>query len=239
VPTSARPGQGPRTQRAVATALAVLAALGCSDGTGASDGGTSAAYFINGASVPVRVLVNGVPRVDSLPPATISREVPVGAGSQTVEFRALGSASESSSLDVAFERSRSRYVAVRSNGSQLTGQAIADTGSAPVDGASKLRVVHLAGNAGPLDIWVTRPTAPTPARVLVPFPYGGESAYLQSSAGTWEVIVSRVADPTPENPRPVALATIAIIAGDRSVSTVVALDSPGNWVKLDLLLGTN
>lgn len=230
----------PRTRALVCTLACLATSLACSDGAGPGSDGGSVAIVINGTGVPLQVLVNGVVRIQTLEPATVATSIPVAAGSNTIEIRsAAGAPPASATTTAAFTDGRSRYIAAFADGTGLAVRAIDDTGDEPVEGASKLRVIHLAGDAGALDIWRTEPAAPTPVRVLAPFPYGTASPFAQSAPGSWEVIVTRAVDPVPENPRPVALATIAIITGDAAVATVVVLDAPGNWVKLALLTGSN
>jgi hypothetical protein len=88
-------------------------------------------------------------------------------------------------------------------------------------GKSKLRVVHLAANAGAVEIWRTQPDFATPTHILTPFPYQGASPYLQSDPGNWEVFVT----PAGATTHIATTDAVAVPAGERR--TVVLLDSAG------------
>jgi hypothetical protein len=99
---------------------------------------------------------------------------------------------------------------------------LSDTGSAPVDGRSKLKVVHLAESAPALDVWRTQPDFQQPTRVMFPFPLGAQSNYIESEPGAWEVWATAEGETTP------ALAStgsFTILGGQ--VWTVFLLDEAG------------
>ncbi len=115
-------------------------------------------------------------------------------------------------------------------GASLGAVALSDTGAAPVAGRGKLRVVHLAAGAPAVDVWRTQPDFPTAVRVMFPFAYRAESAYVQSTPGTWTVFVTAAGQAAPVR---AASGPIAVAGGE--VRTVVLLDAPGGGVRVTVL----
>jgi hypothetical protein len=79
--------------------------------------------------------------------------------------------------------------AIDSSGNLGTG-VLTDTGVIATTGHSKLRVVHYAAGAPPVDIWRTQPDFATPTKVMFPFPYLAVSSYIESTPGNWTVFVT-------------------------------------------------
>lgn len=107
----------------------------------------------------------------------------------------------------------------------------ADTGAVVPAGATKLRVIHAATGAPPVDVWRVQPDFATPTRVMTPFAEQAVSAYIQSTPGTWRVWVTRQGATDT-----LALTTVPLTAGQRA--TVVFLNPPqpgGDYVLQSLV----
>jgi hypothetical protein len=104
---------------------------------------------------------------------------------------------------------------------------------------TKLSVINLAASAPALDVWRTQPDYSTPIRIMFPFPYGAQSEFVQSTPGTWEVIVTTASPPAPgePDPRTSALATYSLTINANVAQTLVILDKPGGGVAVSLLTG--
>jgi hypothetical protein len=67
---------------------------------------------------------------------------------------------------------------------------LTDTGSVVPSDKSKLRVVHFAASAPPIDIWRMQPDFQQLLTIMFPFRHREVSPYLQSDPGDWRVLVS-------------------------------------------------
>jgi hypothetical protein len=218
--------------------LAVLALAGCGEAPSAGEplGGDAALRVINGDVTPVAVIVDGKTVVPALAPGTISAALAVPSGARRVQLR--NAVDAVSSVDVTATPTDTPMVAARSLAGRTQAVVIADTGRIVPPNASKLRVVHLAASAPPLDIWRTQPDYRTPITIQFPHPYGVASPYVQSTPGTWEVRVSRGSGLPDGRPvaggwdRALARLTVAVPAGQ--ARTVVVLDAPGGGGALRL-----
>ena len=230
-----------RRARWGAIAGAVVLAAACGDPSSPAEGGEgdgAALRVINGDVVPMAVLVDGRTVVAQLLPGTISSTLRVAPGARRVELR--GATDGVATVDVAATRNDTLTVTAQRQGSgRTTAAVLADTGRIVPAGASKLRVVHMAPNAPPLDVWRTQPDFATPITLMFPFPYGASSSYVQSTPGTWEVRVSRGSG-APDG-RPVsggwdaALARMPIAVPAGQLRTLVILDGPNGTVRLAVL----
>ena len=106
---------------------------------------------------------------------------------------------------------------------------LTDTGSAPVAGKSRLRVVHFATHAPEIDVWRTQPDYQTLIRVMFPFAYRAASPYLLSDPGEWTVVV------TPKDQTTQLYSTGAIDIPAGKVRTVVLLDAPTGGITAVIL----
>lgn len=107
---------------------------------------------------------------------------------------------------------------------------------APAPGSTKIRVVHAASTAPPVDVYATTPYAPlpaTPTLASVPYPFGGP--YLTVPAGVYQ------ARATPAGGRAIAIDSGRLPLLGGTVRTVVALDpaSPNGPFQLLVLPDVN
>jgi hypothetical protein len=178
---------------------------------------------VNGAPGALDVSVDGKSLARALPVASVSALLAVASGSHTVHLQLTGATTGGTDVSVQIAAGATATAAALSvPGSSLTSMVLADTGAAPVTGKSKVRVIHLAGSAPPVDIWRTQPDWHTPIRVMFPFAFRATSEYMQSDPGAWSVW----ATPT-TNWSSVLATTGAITVAGGEVVTVVLLDSAG------------
>jgi hypothetical protein len=102
----------------------------------------------------------------------------------------------------------------------------------PVATAAKVRIVHTAPSAGPVDIYVTGPGAgiatATPAFSNVPF--RAETGYVSLAGGSYEVTVTVAGTKT------AAIGPATVTLADGSVYTAAARDATGGGAPFGLIL---
>lgn len=184
---------------------------------------------VNATTASVTMIVDGVTITGTLGAATVSARVPVGAGSYAVELRHGSTPGFTRTVTVTDDRTVT-IVALDSAGS-VTPAVLADTNSIVPAGATKLRVAHMASQAGPVSIWRTQPDFASPTRVQFPFPYRDVSPYLQSTPGDWRVMVSSEDNTAGPVTMPDTLANSGLITiGDGAAATVILVDQPGGGI---------
>jgi len=176
--------------------LVLLAALGLAIGSGCGENAMSVqaiqgVRIVNAYAQPVDVFVDGALVVSSLPPGQLD-SVEQGAGAHTVALRASG-ASDSVSIPLSIAAGVLRTIAAVRSGGALSASALDDTNAVVPAGATKLRVLHLAPNAGEIQVFRTQPDWGTPIEWQFPFLYDSALAdplahpYMQSTVGTWDI----------------------------------------------------
>ena len=221
---------------------ALVAALGCDlvDPMPVRDQPPTGLRVVHGGPGTIDVAVDGQVAVRSVAPSSVTAALLLGAGTHRIELRPAGSATALADLSVTVAAGRTRTIATgAAAGGQFAAFALSDTGAAHVAGRSKLRIVHLATNAPAMRAWRVQPDFPDRVGVMFPFPYRSESAYLQSTPGTWQVSVTRQDGGADEPGTWSAAAVLASIGpitiGSGEVRTVVVLDAPGGGVRLEVL----
>jgi len=116
------------------------------------------------------------------------RLVPVGR--HVVRIRPWEDTTTLGSAEVTFREGVTHTVAVRVGVNGPEPYDVTDAVTTATPGEGLLRVVQLAPNAPPLDVYVIRPDDPAPVPVMTPFPYAETSPYLSSPAGEWTIIVT-------------------------------------------------
>ena len=206
--------------RPVLFAVIALSASACSSILVVPDAPSSAVRVINASKVPIDVVVDGAILLQGLTAANVSTSLAVTAGAHVVQIRSANSTGADLNVQTISGQTLTT-VALSATASTLSASILADTGSIVPGGKSKLRVAHLAGGAGAIEIWRTQPDYQTPIHIMTPFAYQATSPYLQSDPGAWEVFVTAPGST-------VKLATtgsITVPSGERR--TVVLLDSAG------------
>jgi hypothetical protein len=213
----------------IAPLAACVLGAACNSSSTSPNSGLAHLRVVNAATSggSITVFIDGGQVALPIAPATSSATLSVVTGTRTVEFRTTGGFGLTRSV-VFTDNADVVAVGIDSAGG-VAPEVLSDTNSIVPAGASKLRVAHMAQNAGPIDIWRTQPDWSTPIRVEFPFPYRAESPYLQSTPGNWRILVSdTVPVATPNAPMPDTLADSGPIAvTDGTSATVVVVDKPG------------
>lgn len=220
--------------------IAVLAlAVACSDEnpTACCSTGAPALRVVNAFTTPVDVLVDGKVALSSLAAGAIDTAA-FDAGAHTVSFRqASGGVTVSQSVTTTTGSLSTIAVVRASNGSVATA-ALDDTNSVVPTGATKVRVLHLAPNAGTLQVFRTQPDYQQPISWQFPFTYQAEptalsAPFYQSTVGTWEVRIWQTpADASGWANAPVRV-VIPLASGQKR--TVLILDNPAGGVRVEVL----
>lgn len=145
--------------------------------------------------------------------------VSVPAGDRTFSFQVQGSGITGSTGTVDLVAGENYLLIAQDSQGVVVGSLVADTGAIVPAGKSKLRVIHSAGLAPPIDVYRTQPDFPTLVSVMFPFDFGASSPYLQSDPGDWSVVI------TPDNLTDTLYATGPIAVPDGGRVTVVIVDS--------------
>ena len=217
----------------------LLAALaGCSNGPTAFNGNQPAIRVVNAFTGPVDVLIDGGIAAASLSAGSIS-SVYARYGAHTLMVRPAGTTTTSASQTiVTASGSVSTIAAVRSSSGTVATATLDDTGSVVPAGATKVRVLHMAPNAGELQVYRTQPDYQTPVSWQFPFTYQAQinslnAPFYQSTVGSWEIHIWQ----TPVGASGWATAPVQIViplAGGEK-KTVLILDKLGGGVRYELL----
>jgi hypothetical protein len=227
---------------AFASVLAVSATSCGKDGTGpaGTGGGGQGVRIVNGYTQPVDVLVDGALLLSSVAPGTLD-STPQGAGSHTVALRASGTTT-SVSVPVSTVAGAWRTIAAVRWGSSLGASALEDTNAIVPAGATKVRVLHLAPNAGEIEVARTQPDWLAPPLIgwTSPFLYDSTvtdplaNPYYQSTVGTWDV--RAWLKPSQDSlgwAGATARVTFTLASGEKR--TVLVLDKPGGGIQLSVI----
>jgi hypothetical protein len=223
--------------------LLVLGALALGTLSSCHDSATSVqtvqgVRIVNAYTLPVDVLVDGVLVASSVAPAQVD-SVQQAAGAHTVALRASGTTATVSVPVVTAAGALRTIVALRASGA-LSATALEDTNAIVPAGATKVRLLHLAPNAGEIQVFRTQPDWSTPIEWQFPFLYDSALAdplahpYMQSTVGTWDIRGWR-------KPSEVALGwsgttarvSFALASGEKR--TVLVLDKPGGGIRLEVI----
>jgi hypothetical protein len=207
-----------RLALSLSAALSFAAACGDS-GTDPNGGTKPTATLVLVMAVPEDVLVRIAHGARFyMQSGAVSGQIAVPSGNVRVSL-AAGPTLIGTVRIVTFEAGR-HYILVATDSTGVVVPWIyGDSNATPVAGKSKLRVIHAAGLAPPVDIWRTQPDWPTPIRIMFPFPFGAMSPYLLSDPGDWSIVV------TPEGQTDTLFATGSFTVGDGKLVTVVVMDS--------------
>jgi hypothetical protein len=217
--------------------LSALAA--CNNGPTAFNGDQPAVRVVNAFTGPVDVLIDGAIVSASLSAGSIS-SVYAPYGAHTLMIRPAGTTTTSASQTiVTASGSLSTIAAVRSSSGTVATATLDDTGSVVAAGKTKVRVLHMAPNAGELQVYRTQPDYQiAPVSWQFPFTYQAQfnslsAPFFESSVGSWEIHIWQ----TPANASGWATAPVQIIIplGSGEKKTVVILDKAGGGVRYELL----
>ncbi|HEU4997084.1 MAG TPA: DUF4397 domain-containing protein [Gemmatimonadaceae bacterium] len=189
---------------------------------------------VNAFTSPVDVLIDGQLAIASLAVGAIDTAL-ASSGGHTVAIRQTGSAvlvSQSVSAGL------STVAVVRSAGGALSSAVLDDTNSVVPAGATKVRVLHLAPNAGTIQVYRTQPDYQTPISWQFPFTYQSEfnsssAPFYQSTVGTWDVRAWQSPADASGWAHPSVKVLIPLSSGEKK--TVIILDAPGGGIRVELL----
>lgn len=198
---------------------------------------TAGLRVVNAYTTPIDVLLDGNVVAPALPAGFIFTGKPTN-GDHTLALRPSGSSAIQSGTITISDAALNTLAAVSAPGGFLGTIWLDDTSSVVPAGATKVRVLHLAPNAGELQVYRTQPDHPQPVAWQFPFTYQAEhddvsAPFYQSTPGMWEIRVWKTpADASGWNAASVK-AVIDLGAGEKK--TVLILDNPGGGVHVVII----
>ncbi len=223
--------------------LALIGTSGCADSAAPGQppaGATQGVRVVNAYTQPVDVLVDGALVASNVAPARID-SLPQTAGAHTVALRTSGTTTIVSVPVRTVTGALSTIIALRV-GAGLAISTFDDTNAVVPAGATKVRVLHLAPNAGEIEVARTQPDWLAPPLVgwKIPFYYDTlitdplANPYYQSTTGTWDVRAWRKPS---ENALgwngATARVTFTLASGEKR--TVLVLDGVGGGIRLEVI----
>jgi hypothetical protein len=205
--------------------------------TGVSGGGATSVRVVNGYTTPVDVLIDGKVAAAALAAGAIDT-VSAASGAHTIALRQSGSSVSSSQSVTTASGALPTVAALRSSTGVVSTTTLDDTNSVVPAGATKLRVLHFAPNAGTLQVYRTQPDFPTPVSWQFPFTYQSDPSTLsapfyQSTVGAWEVRIWQTpADASGWDAAPVKV-VVPLASGEKK--TIVILDKAGGGVRAEII----
>lgn len=220
--------------------VAALAGVASCDGNASSflgtTGGSPHLRIVNAFTGPVDVLIDGNVSLAALGAGQINTAAMV-AGTHTLMLRPTAGGTSVSQIVTASTGALSTIAATNAGGT-LSAAVLDDTNSVVPDGATKLRVLHLAPNAGTLQVYRTQPDYHTPVAWQTPFNYESNptshtAPFYQSTVGSWEVRVwQSPADATGWDTATTRI-TVPLVSGAKA--TIVILDNPAGGVRVQVI----
>ena len=225
---------------AVAFSGFALLVVGCATKDATNPQTQTGVRVVNAYNQPVDVLVDGAVAGTAVAPGSLDTVVQ-SAGSHTVTLRAAGVTSSGLAVTTA-EGSMPTVVALRFGGS-LAAATIGDTNAIVPAGATKVRVLHLAPNAGEIEVARTQPDWLAPPLIgwTSPFLYDSvhindplANPYYQSTVGPWDVRVwLKPAGDSLGWDGATARVSFSLKSGEKR--TVLVLDKPGGGIELSVI----
>ena len=210
----------------------------CGDGPTACCTATqSGLRIVNAFIAPVDVVIDGSVAIQALAAGSIGTTTPA-SGSHTLVLRPTGPGLSVSRSITTAPGALNTIAAVRSSSGAVASAVLDDTGSVVPSGATKVRVLHLAPNAGELQVYRTQPDYQQPIRWQFPFTYQAEptsltAPFLQSTVGSWEVHIWQT--PTDASGWANAPVKVVIPLASGQKSTILMLDKVGGGVRIEVL----
>ncbi len=220
--------------------LCFAAACASESTTACCTPGQAGLRIVNAYPTAVDVLIDGTVTIASLSAGSVGTAAP-GAGSHTLVLRPTGSSSSTGSVSQSITSAAgavNTVAAVRASDGAVATAVLDDTGSVVPAGATKVRVLHLAPNAGMVQVYRTQPDYETPIAWQFPFNYQASpnslsAPFFQSTVGTWDVRIWQ----TPADASGWANAPIKVVlpltSGQKS--TILILDKPGGGLHVTVL----
>lgn len=217
--------------------LSLIAACGGDAPTACCGVGEPALRIVNAFTTPLDVLVDGAVSIQSLAAGSIGTAT-LAAGSHTLVLKPTGASGSVPQAITSTTGVLNTIAAVRASNGSFATAVLDDTGSVVPAGATKVRVLHLAPNAGELQVYRTQPDFQQPVSWQFPFTYQAQPSSLgapfyQSTVGSWEVRIWQ----TPAGASGWATAPLQVVVPLKSgeKKTILILDKPGGGVRIELL----
>src|SRR3954471_2313275 len=179
-----------RTASRVAPILLAVVFAGCDSPMDCCEPSAgSGLRVINAFAAPVDIIIDGRTLAANVPAGTIDTIRP-SAGTHTLTLRPSNGAT-ASQLEINTTAALNTVAAVRLSNGDVSPQVLDDTNSVVAPGKTKLRVLHLAPNAGVLQVYRTQPDFQTPISWQFPFTYQSDvnslsAPFYESTVGTWQ-----------------------------------------------------
>lgn len=224
-----------RIARFVPAAVLALAAA-CSSERPVCCGPSAAVRVINAYTTPVDVVIDGNVAAAGVAAGVIDT-VRAAPGAHTLVLRPTsGAASVSQSIELG--SALSTVAAVRASSGSVATAVLDDTNSVVPAGATKVRVIHLAPNAGTLQVYRTQPDYQSPVQWQFPFNYQPEptslsAPFVQSTVGSWEIRIWQT--PTDSSGWSSAPTRVVLDLKSGEKKTVLMLDDGKGGVRIELL----
>ncbi len=224
----------------IVVSLLALAVLGCSSDSPTGScctTGDRTVRVVNAFGGPVDVLIDGDLAIAALASGVVDTAHTVD-GSHTLTFRPAGRSPSVSQPITAGAGVLNTIAAVRASSGAVAAAALDDTGSVVPAGATKLRVLHLAPNAGELQVYRTQPDYQTPVSWQFPFTYQAQptalsAPFYQSTVGTWEVRIWQT--PTDASGWATAPVRVVLPLASGEKRTILMLDDPAGGVRVEVI----
>ncbi len=180
----------------------------------------------------VDVLLDNAKVLSDVPYLASSAYLETSAGDHNLKVNAAGTATTAIDADVTLADGTDYTVIASDLVAQITPIVLQDDNTAPAAGNARVRAIHGAPSAPPVDIYVTAPGADLEAAtpVLTNVAFGDVADYLEVPAGEYQVRV------TPAGTKTVAIDSGALTLESGQVRTAIAVDAPGGGAPFDLLV---
>jgi hypothetical protein len=217
--------------------LPFLFIAACGSGSPTAPAVTAGLRVINASTTPVDIVIDGAVVASALPAGSIDAITPA-VGGHSLTLRPTGAGASVSQSITTTAGALNTLAAVRLASGALATVALDDTNSVVPAGATKVRVLHFAPNAGTLQVFRTQPDFQQPVSWQFPFNYQPDpnslsAPFYQSTVGSWEVRVWQ----TPADSSGWATATVRVViplaSGEKK--TVLMLDKAGGGVRIEVL----
>lgn len=222
------------TKKFAVALLASLAIAACDDDDPVAPVQTAQVRVVHASpdAPAVDVLFDDQVVLSNVPYKAASNYLTVEAGPGNLKVRAAGTSNVVIDAN-ATVLANTTYTAIAAGFlANIAPIILVDDLTLPASGNIKLRLVHAAPTAGPVDIYVTTPTADltTTNPTLSAVPFGAASAYLEVPAGTYRVRIA------PAGTKNVAIDVNNVSLTSQQVRTAIAVDAPGGGSPLGAIL---
>jgi hypothetical protein len=171
----------------------------------------------------VDVVVNGATVATNVAYKSASAYLSVPAGATAIQVRPAGTATNVIDAKVPVAKKTDYTVLATNFVASIQPLVLTDDNTAPAAGKVKVRLVHGAPSAPPVDIYVTAPgadiTSATPTLTNVAFK--AASGYLSVDAGSYQVRI------TPTGTKTVVIDSGTLVLSAGQIRTAVAVDNTG------------